>query len=130
MERQISREWISAHLAADGRQSNLLPINGDFRIGLHCQTAAELRQANGVHAEIGPDIRTFERDIRAAFLEGYLKTSDADAAEFLPEDPTHVRQLITLFEAEKAFYELAYELNNRPSWMWIPMRGITKLFVA
>jgi maltose alpha-D-glucosyltransferase/alpha-amylase len=32
-----------------------------------------------------------------------------------------------LFETEKAFYELAYELNNRPDWTWIPMRGIAKL---
>jgi predicted trehalose synthase len=25
---------------------------------------------------------------------------------------------------EKAFYELAYELNNRPDWVWIPMRAL------
>ena len=25
-----------------------------------------------------------------------------------------MQQLIALFEAEKAFYELSYELNNRP----------------
>jgi maltose alpha-D-glucosyltransferase/alpha-amylase len=41
-----------------------------------------------------------------------------------------VRKLLNLFETEKAFYELAYELNNRPSWAWIPMRGISKLFVG
>jgi maltose alpha-D-glucosyltransferase/alpha-amylase len=72
----------------------------------------------------------WERDVRAAFLDGYLTSGNDDDAGFLPEDPKHVRQLITLFEAEKAFYELAYELNNRPSWAWIPMRGITKLFVG
>jgi maltose alpha-D-glucosyltransferase/alpha-amylase len=38
-----------------------------------------------------------------------------------------VHLLIALFEAEKVFYELAYELNNRPDWAWIPMRGISKL---
>ena len=46
----------------------------------------------------------------------------------LPRRREHVRQLIALFETEKAFYELAYELNNRPAWAWIPMRGISKLF--
>jgi maltose alpha-D-glucosyltransferase/alpha-amylase len=28
---------------------------------------------------------------------------------------------------DKAFYELAYELNNRPSWVLIPLTGILAL---
>ncbi|HSQ31241.1 MAG TPA: hypothetical protein VLN49_15380 [Gemmatimonadaceae bacterium] len=71
----------------------------------------------------------WERDVRAAYLDGYLRTGhSADEPGILPEDEQHVRQLIALFETEKAFYELAYELNNRPAWVWIPMRGIAKLF--
>lgn len=75
-------------------------------------------------------VARWERDVRDAFLAGYLASDDEDAASLLPEDPENVRALIALFEAEKAFYELAYELNNRPSWAWIPMRGISKLFLA
>jgi maltose alpha-D-glucosyltransferase/alpha-amylase len=75
-------------------------------------------------------VARWERDVRNAYLEGYLATPDEDAAEIVPEDDAHVRQLIALFEAEKAFYELADELNNRPAWAWIPMRGISKLFLA
>jgi maltose alpha-D-glucosyltransferase/alpha-amylase len=71
----------------------------------------------------------WERDVRAAYLEGYLMTGEEDESGFLPEETLHVRQLLNLFEAEKAFYELAYELNNRPAWAWIPMRGISKLFL-
>src|SRR4029079_17603722 len=63
----------------------------------------------------------WERDARAAFLSGYLANADDDAPGILPEEAEHVYLLIALFEAEKAFYELAYELNNRPSWAWIPM---------
>jgi maltose alpha-D-glucosyltransferase/alpha-amylase len=71
----------------------------------------------------------WERDVRAAFLEGYLGSPEDrdDHPDVLPEEEEHVRQLIALFEMEKAFYELAYELNNRPAWAWIPMRGIAKL---
>ena len=72
----------------------------------------------------------WERDVRAAYLEGYLITGEDDDPGFLPEDTSHVQQLLRLFEAEKAFYELAYELNNRPSWAWIPMRGVSKLFLS
>jgi len=34
---------------------------------------------------------------------------------------------VSLFETEKVFYELAYELNNRPEWVGIPMKGISRL---
>jgi trehalose synthase-fused probable maltokinase len=72
----------------------------------------------------------WERDVRAAYLAGYLVTGEDDDPGFLPEDTDHVKKLLSLFEAEKAFYELAYELNNRPAWAWIPMRGISKLFLG
>lgn len=71
----------------------------------------------------------WEREAREAFLRGYL-ASTKDAGAFLPKDEAETRQLISLFETEKVFYELAYELNNRPDWVWIPMRGISKLLVA
>jgi maltose alpha-D-glucosyltransferase/alpha-amylase len=71
----------------------------------------------------------WERDVRVAYLAGYLGEGGDDAPDILPEETEHVHQLIALFEAEKAFYELAYELNNRPAWAWIPMRGISKLFL-
>ncbi|HET7564779.1 MAG TPA: phosphotransferase, partial [Gemmatimonadaceae bacterium] len=71
----------------------------------------------------------WERDARTAFLDGYLH-----AGKTSPESPvllSHTRDdtqaLLTLFETEKVFYELAYELNNRPEWVWVPLRGIAKL---
>ncbi len=69
----------------------------------------------------------WERDARDAFMRGYLR---GPPARFLPSVPERVAALLALFETEKAFYELSYELNNRPEWIWIPMRGISKLLVA
>jgi maltose alpha-D-glucosyltransferase/alpha-amylase len=74
-------------------------------------------------------IGRWERDVREGFLRGYLRddrTARTKSA-ILPSDIAHTRSLLRLFESEKAFYELAYELNNRPEWTWIPMRGIAKL---
>ena len=75
-------------------------------------------------------IGRWERDSREAFLRGYLheeRGAATDAPQILPSEGSHVRALLRLFETEKAFYELVYELNNRPNWVWIPMRGIAKL---
>ena len=38
--------------------------------------------------------------------------------------------LIALFEAEKACYELRYELDNRPAWAPIPLQGIERCIDA
>jgi maltose alpha-D-glucosyltransferase/alpha-amylase len=92
--------------------------------------AATLAMRHG--ARVQPHVRElraarWERDVRAAFLDGYLASSDEHDA--LPPNVDDTRRLIDLFEADKAFYELSYELNNRPTWAWIPMRGISKLLV-
>jgi maltose alpha-D-glucosyltransferase/alpha-amylase len=71
----------------------------------------------------------WERDARAAFLRGYTGSMNDDRG-LLPNDPKRFDALLSLFEAEKAFYELAYELNHRPGWEWIPMRGISRLLVS
>ena len=35
--------------------------------------------------------------------------------------------LLQVFVLDKALYELNYELNNRPEWVQIPLRGIYDL---
>jgi trehalose synthase-fused probable maltokinase len=75
----------------------------------------------------------WERACRVAFVDGYLgaaSTHEEDETGLLPEAPENVRLMIDLFEMEKVFYELAYELNNRPDWVWIPLRGIAQLTFA
>jgi maltose alpha-D-glucosyltransferase / alpha-amylase len=61
----------------------------------------------------------------AAFLRGYLAI--AEGAAFLPIDPIQRLTLLDLFLLDKAYYELNYELNNRPDWVRIPLHGILEL---
>jgi maltose alpha-D-glucosyltransferase/alpha-amylase len=61
----------------------------------------------------------------AAYLRAYLDT--AAGAPFLPADPGQLDALLDFFMLDKAFYELLYELNNRPDWVRIPLRGILAL---
>ncbi|MBD3334697.1 MAG: maltose alpha-D-glucosyltransferase, partial [Candidatus Eisenbacteria bacterium] len=63
--------------------------------------------------------------VGAAFLEGYL--SLARGRSFLPKDEQALEELLRAFLLEKAVYELGYELNNRPEWLWIPVQGVLKL---
>jgi maltose alpha-D-glucosyltransferase/alpha-amylase len=35
--------------------------------------------------------------------------------------------LLSVYMLDKALYELVYELNNRPSWIRIPLHGILSL---
>jgi trehalose synthase-fused probable maltokinase len=71
----------------------------------------------------------WERAMREAFLRGYLPES-GDHSPFLPRARAHLDVLLELFEMEKLFYELSYELNNRPTWVWIPLRGIVSMLRA
>ena len=56
-----------------------------------------------------------------------LQHSTVDGASFLPREKTELEQILGTFLLEKAVYELAYELNNRPDWIIIPMTGIKQL---
>jgi maltokinase len=48
----------------------------------------------------------------------------------LPPGQQATQQLLSVFELEKAVYELRYELNNRPDWVSIPVAGIVRLLDA
>jgi maltose alpha-D-glucosyltransferase/alpha-amylase len=60
-----------------------------------------------------------------AFLRGYLETAKDTAV--LPKSNEELRILIDAFVLEKAVYELGYELDNRPTWAFIPIHGIAQI---
>jgi maltose alpha-D-glucosyltransferase / alpha-amylase len=63
--------------------------------------------------------------IGAAFLRAYLDT--ARSFSYLSPQPAARRLLLDAFLLQKALYEVGYELNNRPEWVRIPLRGILNL---
>jgi maltose alpha-D-glucosyltransferase / alpha-amylase len=79
----------------------------------------------GDELRLEPWARFWYEGVAATFLRSYL--DEIAAAHLLPTDDA---QLITLLDGmllQKALYELVYELNNRPAWTSIPMRGILEL---
>jgi trehalose synthase-fused probable maltokinase len=66
----------------------------------------------------------FEDRARTTFLEHYFSTIDP---ALLPGGEAAIWALLSIFELEKAVYELQYELDNRPDWLPIPVAGIVRL---
>ncbi len=59
------------------------------------------------------------------YINAYLDT--VEGRDFAPGNRADLETLLTTFLLEKAIYELNYELNNRPDWVIIPLRGIKML---
>ncbi|MDO9559681.1 MAG: maltose alpha-D-glucosyltransferase [Syntrophales bacterium] len=60
-----------------------------------------------------------------AFLEGYMRATGT--ASFMPQTREELEIMLKTFLLEKAIYELGYELNNRPEWVIIPIKGINHI---
>jgi maltose alpha-D-glucosyltransferase/alpha-amylase len=65
-------------------------------------------------------------NVAAVFLGAYL--AEADGQPFLPDSSDELRATLELCMLQKVLYELNYELNNRPDWVSIPLRGLLDLF--
>jgi trehalose synthase-fused probable maltokinase len=59
------------------------------------------------------------------FLRAYLETSGSSC--HIPGDRNELAGLLEFHLLEKAIYEPAYELNNRPEWVGIPLVGICSI---
>ncbi|MGI8431015.1 MAG: maltose alpha-D-glucosyltransferase [Chthoniobacterales bacterium] len=68
------------------------------------------------------------RQMSATFLESYLRTTAG--AGFLPPKESDLQVLLEAYLLDKAIYEVGYELNHRPDWVVIPIRGIKHILHA
>jgi maltose alpha-D-glucosyltransferase/alpha-amylase len=73
---------------------------------------------------LAPWAAFWETWVGATFLRAYL--SATRGAAFLPP-PRDLEVLLRAYVLDKALYELAYELNNRPAWVHIPLAGVMQL---
>jgi predicted trehalose synthase len=60
-----------------------------------------------------------------AFLAAYRR--GAAGAAWWPADADEERRLLAAFTLDKAVYELAYELANRPDWVEVPLGALERL---
>ena len=66
--------------------------------------------------------------VSASFLGGYVDR--VAGSRLVPPNDADLDLLLRFFLFEKVIYEIGYELNNRPDWVEIPMRGLLALLQA
>jgi maltose alpha-D-glucosyltransferase/alpha-amylase len=75
--------------------------------------------------KLEPWARLWEQAVSGEFLRAYREA--VGQSSIVPTEPAAFRSLLEAFILDKAFYELVYELNNRPTWVRIPLHGILSL---
>ena len=126
----IDFEGEPARTLADRRRkrSPLRDVAGMLRSFHYASVSTLLEQIDGGTVQAGEASRlerwsyAWYRWSSAAFLRAYFDT--CAGAPFVPFDAEERRLLLDFFLLEKALYEVAYELNHRPTWLRIPLRGI------
>jgi maltokinase len=99
------------------KRSPLRDVAGMLRSFAYAASAVEyLRGTEAPHG--------WEERARSEFLTGYLESVDPS---IVPPGPEAFDKLLSVFELEKAVYELRYELNMRPDWLPIPVAGILRI---
>ncbi|HSC04454.1 MAG TPA: hypothetical protein VLC49_14085 [Solirubrobacteraceae bacterium] len=99
------------------KRSPLRDVAGMLRSFAYVTSAVELLR--GQHAP-----EDFEQRAREQFLSCYFASIDST---LMPGGEAAINNLLSIYELEKAIYELRYELNNRPDWTPIPVAGIVRL---
>ncbi len=109
----------------------LRDVAGMIRSFQYAAFAALFGQVPGIpdRPELKPVIEDWARAwtafVSSTYLTSYFEHSGN--LSFVPASWQERRTLLDAFLLQKALYEVAYELNNRPDWVQIPLRGILSL---
>ncbi len=110
------------------KQSPLKDVAGMLRSFSYAAFSALMkyssRRPEDFH-RLEPWARLWEQSVSSAFLRAYCEV--AKGVPVIPSEPRLFQQLLEAYVIDKALYELAYELNNRPNWVLIPLTGILGL---
>ena len=110
------------------KQSPFKDVTGMVRSFHYAAHTALLREGSLRREDIPrlePWTNLWYNYVAGIFLRSYLET--VGNAPFVPREREELEIMLNAYLLEKAVYELGYELDNRPEWVIIPLRGIRHL---
>ena len=114
------------------KRSPLQDVAGMLR-SFHYAAYAPLLQQTSVNKSTDEKLQTlgnwgryWQKWVSAAYLKAYLGL--VRDSTIIPSRQDELALMLDAYVLDKAIYELGYELNNRPSWLRIPLDGIAQLF--
>jgi maltose alpha-D-glucosyltransferase/alpha-amylase len=92
-------------------------------------TSAALGRAAATSEEektkLAARLRLWTQQLIEAYWQSYREALADD--RLWPRDEQQGRHLLEMFLLEKAFYEIEYELTNRPDWVGIPLEATLRI---
>ena len=73
------------------------------------------------------DIAAWVKSASEAYVASYREAIATSPFPLVPANDDAFMSVLNLMIAEKALYELRYEMNNRPDWLWIPLGALLRL---
>jgi len=93
-----------------------------FHYAAYCALKRHARNQPQDSALLEPWLQSWNGFAGGTFLGAYRRR--LGNSPLLPQDEGDFSVLLEAFVLDKALYELGYELNNRPGWASIPLKGI------
>ena len=112
------------------KQSALKDVAGmlrSFSYAARFALMTHIARGAGGEDRLPPWARLWERSVHAAFLGAYRRTVAAAEVDFVPLNQDDFGTLLEVYLIDKLVYELRYELDNRPTWLSVPLAGILHL---
>jgi maltose alpha-D-glucosyltransferase/alpha-amylase len=114
------------------KRSALYDVCGMLRSFHYASTVALRGERAGDRnelAHLGRWSEAWYRWVSAMFVCAYLRRAHEGGTKpvFLPREKPELRALLRLHSIDKCSYELSYELNNRPTWVGVPLAGLLQL---
>jgi maltose alpha-D-glucosyltransferase/alpha-amylase len=142
LDRRIGAKRIRVH--GDYHLGQVLFTGGDYVIvdfeGEPLRSLPERRMKRWATKDIAGMLRSYTYAAEAAGVEFGEEWADrasraflreyweaAGDAPFVPPTIEERNLLLDVMLIEKALYEARYELDNRPDWVSIPLRGLRRL---
>ena len=107
------------------KRSPLIDVAGMIR-SFHYAAKAALNNHQGNHPGDVPFLEPWLDAWYVFTSAGYLRAyvDRMQDSPLIPHDRRELETMLRCFLLEKAVYELGYEMNNRPDWIGLPLRGI------